>query len=90
MPIECLVWMLILPSLFRLRTGLCHVVKTTVITRSKGFVSMKNGSHASNEVLLQAVFTVTAYGGSGRQNIAEPFLGCFTELVKIPFRMFHP
>jgi hypothetical protein len=42
---ECPVWMLILPSLFRLRTGLRHVVKTTVITRSKGLVSMKNGSH---------------------------------------------
>jgi hypothetical protein len=42
---ECPVLMLILPSLFRLRTRLCHVVKTTVITRSKGFVSMKNGSH---------------------------------------------
>ena len=37
--------MFILPSLFRLRTGLRHVVKTTVITRSKGLVSMKNGSH---------------------------------------------
>jgi hypothetical protein len=69
--------MFILPSLFRLRTGLRHVVKTTVITRSKGLVSMKNGS-------------LTAYGGSGSQNIAEPFLGCFTELVKIPFRIFRP
>ncbi len=37
--------MLILPSLFRLRTRLCHVVMTTFITRSKGLVSMKNGSH---------------------------------------------
>ena len=37
--------MLLLPSVFRLRTGLCHVVKATVITRSKGLVSMKNGSH---------------------------------------------
>ena len=37
--------MLIQPSLFRLRTVLCHVVKTTVITRSKGLVSMKNGSY---------------------------------------------
>ena len=42
---KCPVWMLIQPSLFRLRTVLCHVVKTTVITRSKGLVSMKNGSH---------------------------------------------
>ena len=42
---ECPVGMLILPSVFRLRTRLCHVVKTTVITRSKCLISMKNGSH---------------------------------------------
>ena len=48
------------------------------------------GMEMDIEVLLQAVFTVTAYGGSGHQNFAEPFLGCFTELVEIPFRTFHP
>ena len=43
---------------------------------------------STNKVLLQAVFTVTAYGGSGRKNLAEPVLGCFTEVVIIPFRTF--
>ena len=42
---ECPFWMLFLPSVFSLRTRLSHVVKTTVITRSKGLVSMENGSH---------------------------------------------
>ena len=47
------------------------------------------GMEMDIEVLSQAVFTVTAYGGSGHQNFAEPILGCFTELVIIPFWTFH-
>ena len=43
------------------------------------------GMEMDIEVLLQTVFTVTAYGGSGRQNFAGPVLGCFTEVVIIPF-----
>ena len=55
------------------------------------FGRLVNGKphHSANEVLLQTIFTVTAYGGSDRQYFAEPILGCFTELVKIPFRTFH-
>jgi len=86
--------MLILPSVFRLRTRLCHVVKTTVIISwnflVNGFairaILSIMGMEMDIEVLLQAVFTVTAYGGSGHQNIAKPVLGCFAELMIIPFR----
>ena len=89
--------MLILPSVFRLRTRLCHVVKTTVIISwnflVNGFairaILSIMGMEMDIEVLLQTVFTVTAYGGSGRQNFAEPVLGCFTELMIIPFTTFH-
>ena len=86
--------MLILSSVFRLRTRLCHVVKTTVIISwnflVNGFairaILSIMGMEMDIEVLLQTVFTVTAYGGSGRQYIAESVLGCFAELMIIPFR----
>ena len=46
--------------------------------------------HPANEVLLQAVLTITAYGRSGHHDFAEPFLGCLTKQVIIPFRTFFP
>ena len=46
--------------------------------------------HPANEVLLQAVLTITAYGRSGHHDFAEPFLRCFTKQVIIPFRAFFP
>ena len=89
--------MLILPSVFRFRTRLCHVVKTTVIISwnflVNGFtiraILSIMGMEMDIEVLLQTVFTIAAYGGSGRQYIAESVLGCFAELMIIPFWTFH-
>ena len=86
--------MLIQPSVFRLRTRLCHVVKTTVIISwnflVNGFairaILSIMGMEMDIEVLLQTVFTIAAYGRSGHQNFAGPVLGCFAELMIIPFR----
>ena len=90
--------MLILPSVFRLRTRLCHVVKTTVIISwnflVNGFairaILSIMGMEMDIEVLLQTVFTVTAYGRGGRHHFTKSIPGFFAEQAKIPLRASFP